>query len=96
MKVDLISSAGLLEAAEIALLAERTGFSSLLFPESRRTPFLSVAAAGAVTERIGLGTAVSVAFSRSPMVTAQLAWELAEATRGRFQLGLGTQVRAHV
>jgi probable F420-dependent oxidoreductase len=43
-----------------------------------------------------VGTAVAIAFPRSPMVTAQIAWELAEATRGRFILGLGTQIKAHI
>ena len=43
-----------------------------------------------------LATGIAVAFPRSPMVTAQTAWELAEATDGRFRLGLGSQVRAHI
>lgn len=47
------------------------------------------------TASIDIGTAIAVAFPRSPMVTAQVAWELAEATGGRFILGLGTQVKAH-
>jgi probable F420-dependent oxidoreductase len=45
---------------------------------------------------IGLGTSVAVAFPRSPMLTAQAAWMLAQATGGRFKAGLGTQVRAHI
>ena len=57
--------------------------------ESGRTAYLSAAAAGLVTERLRLGTAVAVAFPRSPMITASVAWELAEATEGRFTLGSG-------
>jgi probable F420-dependent oxidoreductase len=45
---------------------------------------------------LDIGTGIAVAFPRSPMVTAGVAWELAEATEGRFRLGLGTQVKAHI
>ena len=53
-------------------------------------------AAALATSELTLGTGVAVAFPRSPMLTAQAAWMLAEATDGRFIAGLGTQVRAHV
>ena len=53
-------------------------------------------AAALATSSLDLGTGVAVAFARSPMVTAQAAWMLAQATEGRFVVGLGTQVRAHV
>ena len=49
-----------------------------------------------MTERLEFTTGIAVAFPRSPMVTAQIAWELQEASQGRFRLGLGTQVRAHI
>ena len=52
--------------------------------------------AAAATERIELGTAIAVAFPRSPMVTAQIAWDLAAQSNGRFILGLGTQVKPHI
>jgi probable F420-dependent oxidoreductase len=48
------------------------------------------------TRQIQLGTAVAIAFPRSPMVTAQIAWDLAAYSEGRFILGLGTQVKAHI
>ena len=79
-----------------ARAVEEAGFSTLWITESGRTAYLSAAAAGLATERLGLGTAVAVAFPRSPMVTASVAWELADATGGRFTLGLGTQVKAHI
>jgi probable F420-dependent oxidoreductase len=53
-------------------------------------------AAALATDALDLATGVAVAFPRSPMVTAGNAWELAELTGGRFRLGLGTQVRAHI
>ncbi|HSS10942.1 MAG TPA: TIGR03617 family F420-dependent LLM class oxidoreductase [Acidimicrobiales bacterium] len=80
----------------LASEAERLGFSGLWFTESAHNPFLPVGAAALVSERLVLGTDVAVAFPRSPMVTAQAAWDLADASGGRFVLGLGTQVKAHV
>lgn len=79
-----------------ATAVERAGFGTLWLTEGGRTAYLSAAAAGLATETLGLGTAVAVAFPRSPMITASTAWELADATDGRFTLGLGTQVKAHV
>jgi probable F420-dependent oxidoreductase len=67
-----------------------------VFTEGGRTAFLSVAAAALAAPELDLATGVAVAFPRSPMVTAQTAWELAQASGGRFRLGLGTQVRIHV
>ena len=80
---------------ELARDAEAAGFSGLVLTEAGRTAFLSCAAA-ALAADVDLLTGVAVAFPRSPMVTASLAWELAEASNGRFRLGLGTQVRAHI
>ena len=75
--------------------AAAAGFSGLVVTEAGRTAYLSCAAA-ALAADIDVLTGVAVAFPRSPMVTAAAAWELAEATGGRFRLGLGTQVRAHI
>src|SRR5580765_4543010 len=84
------------EIQELARRAEGAGLGTMWLTESGRTAYLSCAAAALVTERIGLGTAVAVAFPRSPMITAKVAWELAEASQGRFTLGLGTQIKAHI
>ena len=81
---------------DLARGAEEAGFGTIWFTESGRTAYLSCAAAGLATTRVGIGTAIAVAFPRSPMITAKVAWELAESTGGRFTLGLGTQVKAHV
>lgn len=80
-------------------LARRTaaaGFSGLLLTEGGRTAFLNVAAAALAAPELDLSTGVAVAFPRSPFVTAATAWELQEASGGRFRLGLGTQVKTHV
>jgi len=72
------------------------GFDGLWFTEGGRDPYLACTAAALGAPGLDVGTAVALAFPRSPMVTAQLAWELEELTRGRFVLGLGTQVKAHI
>ena len=81
-----------------ALAAEvrDAGFSGLLFTETGRTAYLDAAVASQAAPGLELSTGVAVAFPRSPFVTAATAWELQEATGGRFRLGLGTQVRTHV
>jgi probable F420-dependent oxidoreductase len=75
---------------------EALGFDCLWSSETQHDPYLPLAVAATATTRVKLGTAIAVAFPRSPMVTAQIAFELQEATAGRFVLGLGTQVKAHV
>lgn len=72
------------------------GFCGLVLTETSRSAYLGAAAAAVAAPGLHLATGVAVAFARSPMITAGAAWELAEATSGRFRLGLGTQVRAHV
>ena len=83
-------------AGILAKAVEEAGFNSLYFTEGGRTAYLSCTAAALHTRKIGIGTAVALAFTRSPMVTAQIAWELADASEGRFILGLGSQVRGHI
>ncbi len=80
---------------QLARDAAAAGFSGLVVTEAGRTAELSCAAA-ALAADIDILTGIAVAFPRSPMVTATIAWELADATAGRFRLGLGTQVRAHI
>ncbi len=83
-------------AAAIAQQVEAYGFSGLWTSETAHNPFLPLTHAAAATERIDLGTAIAVAFPRSPMITAQIAWDLAAQSNGRFILGLGTQVKPHI
>jgi probable F420-dependent oxidoreductase len=82
--------------ADTAVAAEDAGFDSLGLPEVAHDPFIPLAFAAARTTRIGLRTGIAVAFARSPMITANLAWDLHAGSGGRFCLGLGTQVQAHV
>lgn len=97
MKLDAIAmSAKLRDVASLTRDVEDVGFDGLWFTESGRVPYPSCAAAALASEHLTIGTAIAVAFPRSPMVSAQLAWELADASAGRFVLGLGTQVKAHI
>ncbi len=76
--------------------AERLGYDGLFTADTAHDPFLPLVTAAAETERIQLGTAIAVAFARSPMTVAYTAWDLAALSEGRFLLGLGTQIRAHI
>jgi probable F420-dependent oxidoreductase len=80
----------------IARAAEAIGFDALWSTETMHDPFLPGALAAEHTARLRFGTAVAIAFARSPAILAYTAWDLAEASGGRFMLGLGTQVKAHV
>ena len=97
MKIDVgILVPNLLDMPNLARVAEDVGFDCLWTSETQHDPFLPLALAAEHTSRIQLGTAIAVAFPRSPTVLAQIAWDLANASRGRFILGLGTQVKAHI
>ncbi|NKB59670.1 MAG: TIGR03617 family F420-dependent LLM class oxidoreductase [Alphaproteobacteria bacterium] len=75
---------------------ESIGASGLLFTESGQVPWMMVAAAAMAAPSLDYSTGIAVAFPRSPMVTAQIAWELARNTKGKFRLGLGSQVKPHI
>jgi len=97
MKVDVMTGGRSLRSMQhFATATKRAGFSGLVLTETGRTAYLSCVAATMAEPELDLATGVAVAFPRSPMITASTAWELAEATGGRFRLGLGTQVRAHI
>lgn len=98
MKLDagLGTDGNLKGAGETARAAEDLGFSGLWTSETRHDAFLPLAVAANGTREIELGTSVAIAFSRSPMEAAQTAWDLQDLSEGRFVLGLGTQVKAHV
>ena len=79
-----------------ARAAEDLGFAGLWTSETKHDAFLPLAIAANETREMELGTSVAIAFSRSPMETAQTAWDLQDLSEGRFLLGLGTQVKAHI
>ena len=96
MKIDASMSADLDAAASGARRFEALGYDGLKIAELQHDPFLALTLAADATDRIELMTSVAVAFARNPMSTAQLAHDLNAFSRGRFILGLGTQVKAHV
>src|SRR5512147_1317292 len=96
MKIDTIAMGRpLRDVPGLSTEVEACGFDGLWFTESGRTAYTGCTAAALSAPGLEIGTAVALAFPRSPMVTAQIAWELADITGGRFVLGLGTQVKAH-
>lgn len=80
----------------VAQAAEAMGFDAIWTTETQHNPFLPHALIAEHTQRITMGTAVAIAFARSPADLAYTAWDLADASQGRFILGLGTQVKAHI
>jgi probable F420-dependent oxidoreductase len=68
----------------------------MVFTEQTQAPWMAITAASLAAPTLEFSTGIAVAFARSPIVSAGLAWELAENTQGRFRLGLGSQVKAHV
>jgi len=84
------------DAARYAATVERDGFHGLWIAETQVDPLLPLAVAATATSALRLATGISVALARSPMVTAMDAWAIQKASRGRLDLGLGTQVRAHI
>ncbi|HFE65778.1 MAG TPA: TIGR03617 family F420-dependent LLM class oxidoreductase [Chloroflexi bacterium] len=83
------------EMAACTAAAETLGFDGLWTAETNHDPFLPLTLAAEHSQRLTLGTAIAVTFPRSPTVLAQLAWDLAKFSHGRFILGLGPQVKAH-
>jgi probable F420-dependent oxidoreductase len=82
--------------AAVARAAEAVGFAGLWSNETKHDAFLPLALAAEHSQSMELGTSVAIAFARSPMVTAQTAWDLQDFSGGRLLLGLGTQVKAHI
>ena len=78
-----------------ATTAENLGYDGLMTMENRHNPFLPLGVAATSTQSITLMTNLAIAFPRSPMIMANLGWDLQLASGGRFVLGLGSQVRGH-
>lgn len=81
--------------AKRAKWAEDAGYDGVTTSELAHDPFMPLAIAAQATERAALGTSIAVAFPRSPMITANIGWDLNAQSGGRFELGLGSQVKGH-
>ena len=97
MKLDAaLPPVHLKDVAAIAKAAEEIGFDALWTQETQHDPFLPCTLIAEHTTRLNFGTAVAISFARSPANIAYTAWDLAAQSGGRFILGLGTQVKAHI
>jgi probable F420-dependent oxidoreductase len=97
MKVDYLFPPSPPEGAtEAARHAAEIGYDGFFTAETQYDPFLPLALASQAAPELAMGTAITVAFPRSPMVMAMTAWDLARMSQGRFMLGLGTQIRPHI
>ena len=85
----------LTQMAALARFADETGFDGIWTFETAHEPFLPLVLAAEHSHRLSVGTSIAVAFPRSPMILAEIAWDLARFSQGRFILGLGTQVKGH-
>lgn len=90
-----VSGHGLNDIGGVCENLERLGFTDLSAQENKQDAFLPLAIAATQSKVLNLRTSVSIAFARSPMSTAMLSWDLQAASRGRFTLGLGSQVKGH-
>ncbi len=97
MKLDALVFPGSLKSfPETARYLEDLGFDALWTLETQHNPFFPLILSAEHTRAMKLGTSIAVAFPRSPMIIAHIAWDLQEFSEGRFILGLGTQVRGHI
>lgn len=79
-----------------AAAGEAAGYAGLWTGETMHDPFLQIVQAAEVTDRVTLGTSIAIAFGRTPMTFAITSYDLARYARGRFVLGLGSQVKPHI
>ena len=97
MKIDVsFSPDSLVDTPILSERAESDVFDGIWFSETSYDPFLQLALAAQHTDRVQIGTAVALAFTRSPTVLAHSAWDLQRLSNGRLLLGLGSQVKGHI
>jgi probable F420-dependent oxidoreductase len=75
---------------------EAAGYDGVWTAETSHDPFLPLVVAAANTEKLELGTSIAVAFARNPMLLANIGWDLQAMSNGRFNLGLGSQIKPHI
>jgi probable F420-dependent oxidoreductase len=96
MKVDGAITADLARAGEQAAELEKAGYSGAWTAETSHDPFFPLLLAAGQTGEMELGTSIAVAFARNPMTLANVAWDLQTYAKGRFILGLGSQIKPHI
>src|SRR4051795_13305237 len=96
MKVDGGIGFDLTKAGSAAAEVERQGYDGGWTAGTSHDPFFPLLLAAEHTERIELGTGIAVAFARNPMTLANVGYDLQKASKGRFILGLGSQIKPHI
>ena len=96
MKIDSLLTGSIVDAGRTAADLEAAGYSGAWTAEGPHDPFLPLAVAAASTREMELGTAIAVAFARNPMLLANIGWDLQTLSKGRFVLGLGSQIKPHI
>ena len=96
MFVDTTITCSLTEMPAQAAAAEQSGYDGVWTFEGAHDPFLPLLLAAEHTESVTLGTSIAVAFGRNPLLLATMGWDLQAYSRGRFVLGLGTQIKPHI
>lgn len=96
MKIDAGLMGSLEDVPKMARELESQGFDGLITAEMSTDPFFPLVLAAEHTERIELMTSIAVAFARSPMILANLANDLQAYSKGRFILGIGSQIKPHI
>lgn len=96
MKIDAGIGSDLNKVAEQARYLEDTGYDGLMTIETGHDPFLPLTIAAEHTSSIELRTSIAVAFARNPMLLANLGHDLNSYSKGRFCLGLGSQIKPHI
>jgi probable F420-dependent oxidoreductase len=96
LKVDRGIPSDLAQVPNVASVLERQGYDGCWTGEIDHDPFLPLLLAAEHTSRLEVGTSIAVAFARNPMTVANLGWDLAAYSKGRFNLGLGSQIQPHV
>ena len=96
MKIDGILSGGFDEIEGRARALEADGYDGAATAETSHDPFFPLLLAARATEQLELSTGVAIAFARTPMTMASIANDLQLASKGRFTLGLGSQIKPHI
>ncbi len=96
MKVDGGIGTNLRSAGAQAKELEAAGYTGAWTAETSHDPFFPLLLAAEHTETLEIGTSIAVAFARNPMTLANIGWDLQSFSRGRFVLGLGSQIKPHI
>ncbi|MFK7913079.1 MAG: TIGR03617 family F420-dependent LLM class oxidoreductase [Pseudomonadales bacterium] len=96
MKVDTGVGMDLNKVAAEAKEIEAMGYSGIMTAETSHDPFFPLLVAAQNTEKVDLVTSIAVAFARSPMTLANIGHDLNSVSKGRFTLGLGSQIKPHI